>query len=83
VDGLQAIASGLLRGLKDARIPMVMALVSYWPIGFFLAWVMAFPFGFGGIGIWIGFLIGLMSAAVLLCLRFFQRVRFEMRTARV
>lgn len=83
VDGLQAIASGLLRGLKDARIPMVMALVSYWPIGFFLAWVMAFPLGLGGIGIWLGFLIGLMSAALLLCLRFFHKVRFEMKTARV
>ncbi|WP_147178678.1 MULTISPECIES: MATE family efflux transporter [Alphaproteobacteria] len=83
VDGLQAIASGLLRGLKDARIPMVMALVSYWPIGFFLAWVMAFPLGMGSIGIWLGFLIGLISAALLLCLRFFQRMRFEMKTARV
>ncbi|HCL65070.1 MAG TPA: MATE family efflux transporter [Rhizobium sp.] len=82
VDGLQAIASGLLRGLKDARVPMIIALFSYWPIGFLFAWLLAFPLGFGGIGIWLGFLIGLASAAFLLCLRFFLRVRFEMRTAR-
>lgn len=82
VDGLQAIASGLLRGLKDARVPMLLALIAYWPVGFFLAWFIAFPMGYGGIGIWIGFLIGLFTASVMLCLRFFQKVRFEMKTAR-
>jgi MATE family multidrug resistance protein len=83
VDGVQAIASGLLRGLKDARVPMIMALVAYWPIGFLLAWVLAFPLGVGGIGIWIGFVVGLASAAVMLCLRFYLRVRHEMQTAGV
>jgi MATE family multidrug resistance protein len=77
VDGLQAIASGLLRGLKDARVPMIMALIAYWPIGFFLAWLLAFPVGFGGIGIWFGFLIGLASAAAMLCARFYILVRSD------
>jgi MATE family multidrug resistance protein len=77
VDGLQAIANGLLRGLKDARVPMIMALVAYWPIGFFLAWVLAFPLGLGGIGIWLGFLIGLFTAAVMLCARFYLLMRRE------
>ncbi|MDL2397402.1 MATE family efflux transporter [Rhizobium mayense] len=77
VDGLQSIASGLLRGLKDARVPMIMALIAYWPIGFFLAWLLAFPLGFGGIGIWFGFLLGLASAATMLCTRFYILVRSE------
>ncbi len=75
VDGLQAIAAGLLRGLKDTRIPMVMALISYWPIGFFCAWFFAFPGGFGGVGIWFGFVGGLAAAAVLLNWRFYRLVR--------
>lgn len=79
VDGLQAIASGLLRGLKDARVPMIMALVAYWPIGFLLAWLLAFPLGVGGTGIWIGFVMGLSSAAIMLCLRFYLKVRGEAR----
>lgn len=83
VDGLQAIAAGLLRGLKDARVPMILALVSYWPIGFFLAWLMAFPLEVGGIGIWYGFCLGLASAAAMLSLRFYLKVRHEMQTARV
>jgi MATE family multidrug resistance protein len=75
VDGLQAIAAGLLRGLKDTRIPMVLALISYWPIGFFCAWFLAFPAGFGGVGIWFGFVSGLAAAAVLLNWRFYRLVR--------
>ncbi|MBB4955315.1 MATE family multidrug resistance protein [Agrobacterium vitis] len=81
VDGMQAIAAGLLRGLKDARVPMILALISYWPIGFVLAWVMAFPLGLGGIGVWLGFLIGLTSASLMLGFRFFLRLRHEMRAA--
>ncbi|MBZ9791191.1 MATE family efflux transporter [Rhizobium sp. 3T7] len=77
VDGLQAIANGLLRGLKDARVPMILALIAYWPIGFFLAWAFAFPLGFGGIGIWFGFLVGLAAAAVMLCARFYLLLRSE------
>jgi MATE family multidrug resistance protein len=75
VDGLQAIAAGLLRGLKDTRIPMILALISYWPIGFFAAWFFAFPAGFGGIGVWFGFLAGLAAASVLLNWRFYRLVR--------
>ncbi|QRM50127.1 MATE family efflux transporter [Rhizobium sp. BG6] len=75
VDGLQAIANGLLRGLKDARVPMILALIAYWPVGFFLAWVLAFPLGFGGIGIWFGFLIGLFTASIMLCWRFYVLIR--------
>ena len=75
VDGLQAIAAGLLRGLKDTRIPMVLALISYWPIGFVCAWVFAFPAGFGGIGVWFGFVSGLAAAAVLLNWRFYRLVK--------
>lgn len=75
VDGLQAIAAGLLRGLKDTRIPMILALISYWPIGFLCAWFFAFPAGFGGVGIWFGFVSGLAAAAVLLNWRFYRLVK--------
>ena len=75
VDGLQAIAAGLLRGLKDTRIPMVLALISYWPVGFLAAWFFAFPAGFGGIGVWFGFLAGLATAAILLNWRFYRLVK--------
>lgn len=72
VDGMQAIAAGMLRGLKDTKVPMLLALISYWPIGFVCAWAFAFLFNFGGIGVWFGFVLGLAAAAVLLNWRFFR-----------
>nr|WP_246617626.1 MATE family efflux transporter [Rhizobium populisoli] len=75
VDGLQAVAAGLLRGLKDTRVPMILALIAYWPIGFACAWVFAFPLGFKGPGVWFGFVTGLAAAAIFLCGRFWLLTR--------
>ncbi len=79
VDSIQAIASGLLRGLKDASVPMVLALIAYWPIGFGLAWVFAFPLGYRELGVWFGFLMGLGTACLFLCTRFYILVQRERR----
>jgi multidrug resistance protein, MATE family len=69
-DGAQVIAAGTLRGYKDTRIPMVLAALSYWGVGFPVAWVLGFTFGGGPVGIWWGLAIGLMVAMALLCTRF-------------
>ncbi|OCW57306.1 MATE family efflux transporter [Hoeflea olei] len=76
VDAIQAIAAGLLRGIKDTRIPMFIAVVSYWPIGLSAAYGFGFGLGYGGPGIWAGLALGLGVAAVLLNLRFANRDRF-------
>jgi len=81
-DGLQAVGSGLLRGLKDTKVPMVLALIAYWPIGFACAWAFAFPLGYGSKGVWFGFVLGLAAAAVFLCGRFWILVRRHKQTAR-
>lgn len=75
VDGLQSVGAGLLRGLKDTRVPMILALIAYWPIGFACAWVFAFPLGFKGPGVWFGFVTGLAAAAIFLCGRFWLLTR--------
>jgi len=75
VDSLQAIGSGMLRGLKDTRVPMVIALVSYWVIGMPAAYLLGFPAGFGGVGIWCGLALGLAAAAILMNRRFLYRER--------
>ena len=40
-----------------------------------LAYVLAFPLGWGGIGIWLGFVFGLLAASFLLLGRFAILVR--------
>ncbi|WP_421695104.1 MATE family efflux transporter [Aestuariivirga sp.] len=69
-DGLQAIASHALRGLKDAAVPLVIAGIGYWLIGLGSGYVMAFHFGWGAPGLWWGLAIGLAFTATLLAWRF-------------
>ncbi len=69
-DGMQAMALGLLRGVKDTRAPMLAAGISYWLIGIPASYALAFPLGFGGVGLWAGLVIGLLAAAGLMMARF-------------
>ena len=75
VDTLQVVSAALLRGIKDFKVPMIMAAFSYWLIGVPVAYFLAFPSGWGAIGIWAGLAIGLSVAAVLLTGRFLMRDR--------
>lgn len=79
VDGVQAVAAGMLRGLKDARVPMIIALISYWPIGFGSALFATYYLDAGGIGIWVGFVTGLSAAAIMMSVRFYQLASREMK----
>jgi multidrug resistance protein, MATE family len=74
-DGMQVIALGLLRGVQDTRVPMWLAAVSYWLIGIPCSYVLAFPMGYGGVGLWLGLVVGLACAAVSLMWRFWRLVR--------
>jgi MATE family multidrug resistance protein len=71
-DGLQATAVGALRGLKDTRVPLLFAAISYWAIGFSAAYALAFFTPFGAIGVWIGLSVGTAVYAMLLILRFLR-----------
>ncbi len=73
VDGLQVLALGLLRGVQDTTVPMIMATISYWIIGLPASYLLAFTFGFGAVGLWLGLVIGLAVAAALLLWRFWGR----------
>jgi MATE family multidrug resistance protein len=69
-DGLQTIAAGALRGINDTRVPLLFAAVSYWVIGFCLAYALAFFTPLGAIGVWVGLSLGTLVYATLLILRF-------------
>ena len=73
-DGLQVSAAGALRGLKDTRAPMLISLTSYWGVGLSSGVLLAFVLGLGGRGLWLGLVLGLVTAAVLLVRRFSQAV---------
>lgn len=79
-DGIQVLSAGALRGLKDTRVPMLLAACAYWGIGMPLG--AALGLGWGGFnapmgprGMWIGLIAGLACAAVLLATRFLRSSR--------
>ncbi len=69
-DGLQTISLGILRGLQDVRISMVYAFVSYILLNLPVGYLCAFVLGMGAPGLWVGFIVGLSMAAVLLHTRY-------------
>jgi len=75
VDTLQVLGAGLLRALKDTRVPMLIALFSYWVVGIPSAYVLGFVLDYGGRGVWGGLALGLAFAAVLMNQRYFRRDR--------
>jgi MATE family multidrug resistance protein len=81
-DGAQVVGAGMLRGLHDTTVPMVYAAIGYWGIGLTLGVLLAFQFGFGGVGIWLGLCAGLAVVAVLLIYRWRRRDRLGLSTLR-
>ncbi len=69
-DGLQTIAMGTIRGLKDAKTTMFIGLVCYWGIGAPAAWLLAFRADWGPAGVWWGLALGLACAALTLIMAF-------------
>ena len=69
-DAIQTIVAGALRGLNDTRVPLLLAAVSYWLIGFTLACILGFSTSLGAVGVWIGLSCGTAVYAAALILRF-------------
>ena len=76
-DGVQVLSAGALRGLKDTRVPMLLAVFAYWGVGMPLGAVLGL--GWGGVspalgprGMWIGLIAGLSVAALVLSWRFLR-----------
>ena len=65
-DGVQVLSAGALRGLKDTRVPMFIAMFAYWGVGMPLGAGLGLGLGWGPQGMWVGLIMGLTVAAVLL-----------------
>ena len=74
-DGLQSTSLGALRGLMDVRVPTLITLIAYWLVGLPAAYTVGVVIGFGPNGIWAGFGLGVLIAALALQIRFLGRTR--------
>lgn len=69
-DGIQVVGLGVLRGLTDVKLPMIISLIAYWVIGIPLGYYLGFILELGAVGVWISLSVGLITAAVFFTLRF-------------
>jgi multidrug resistance protein, MATE family len=69
-DGMQSVVSGSLRGMGDTRVPLLLAAIGYWLVGFTAAWLLGLNTSLGAVGVWIGLSLGTVVYAALLVWRF-------------
>ena len=72
-DGLQVVSIGLLRGLGDTRMPMIVNVIGFWCIGMPVSLWLGFGLDYGAVGLWWGLVVGLVVVAVFLIARVRQR----------
>lgn len=80
-DGLQAVGGGILRGLGETRVAMLVNLFGYWFLGLPVSYVLGFRFGLGPTGLWWGLVLGLAVVASILLVR--VRIALARRQDRV
>ena len=81
MDGAQAVAAGVLRGLQDTRTPMLVALFGYWVVGFGGAVLLAFRTELAAVGVWWGLAAGLAFVSAVLGWRWSARARLGLLPA--
>ena len=74
-DAVQVAANQLLRGLADVTWPMIITGISYWAIGFPVAYFTALHTDIGAKGIWYGLTAGLIAAFIGLGIRLWLQLQ--------
>jgi MATE family, multidrug efflux pump len=72
-DGTQAVATGVLRGIGETRMPMIVNVIGHWVLGLPVGYALCFRFGWGVLGLWVGLSIGLVVTAVVLVAVWWKR----------
>ncbi len=74
-DGMQASGVGILRGLTDVKVPLVISLLAYWIIGIPIGALLGFYYKLGAVGVWIGLLLGLAFVGLTMLFRFHLKTK--------
>jgi MATE family multidrug resistance protein len=77
-DGIQVVVLGALRGLQDVKVPMYITFVAYWVVGFPTSFFLGKYTELKAVGVWIGLLAGLTTAALFLYLRFHKLTKQQL-----
>jgi multidrug resistance protein, MATE family len=72
-DGTQAVVTGVLRGISETRMPMLVNVIGHWFLGLPVGYLLCFRLGWGVAGLWIGLSVGLVVAALVLTVVWWQK----------
>jgi MATE family multidrug resistance protein len=78
-DGLQVVSLGVLRGVGDTRVPMIVNVVGFWLVGLPVGAWLGLSRGMGPAGLWLGLVVGLVAVGLVLGLRVRHRLAGEVR----
>lgn len=78
-DGLQNVSVGVLRGIQDVKVIMPIAFIAYWLLNLPIGYLLAFTLGMGPTGMYLGYVVGLSVAAILMI----RRIRYSIRKLKV
>ena len=76
------ILASAMTGLGDTRTPMWISIICNWVLGMPLAYLLAFPLGYGLRGLWLGRAAASLSSGAALCLSWYARMRREQHAER-
>ena len=77
-DGLQVVAIGLLRGLGDTRMPLIVNIIGFWCVGIPVSLWLGFGLDYGAVGLWWGLVVGLFVVAAFLIARVYRREHHDL-----
>jgi MATE family, multidrug efflux pump len=80
-DGIQAVAAGVLRGVGDTVVPMIVNVLGFWLIGMPVSLYLGFRTPMGPYGLWWGLVVGLVAVSLFLLVR--VRIRFGRDLTRI
>jgi MATE family multidrug resistance protein len=73
-DGTQATALGVLRGLTDVKVPMIMSFVAYWVIAIPLGYYLGIVNELKANGVWISLTLSLVLTALFFTYRIYKNI---------
>ena len=74
-DGMQVVLSGVMRGLQETKIPMILGFISYWIIGLPIGCYLTYHLGFEARGLWMGLALGLLCMCILLIILYKNKIK--------
>jgi MATE family multidrug resistance protein len=74
-DGTQAVVTGVLRGVGETRMPMIINIIGHWFFGLPVGYMLCFRYAWGVSGLWIGLSIGLIFTAIVLTIVWWTKTK--------